>query len=184
VEVPAPPQASFEKNSERERRDAAKTGAATVGISAASQRIAPLDAAFLGRVYRVNAIFGAILTTALGIWSGSVGAALSCAVGVTIGLLLLKTQELFVRRVIRPLTWPAYEGPDKKLPLWLIVPGKYALAAAAILLLRHTELLNYGAFAGGFAAVQMTLLSMALGRLMARRRSIREVYVQPHVARH
>jgi len=177
VAVPAPPLASFE-----EKPQEAVTNRNS--NAAAAQRNAPLDAAFLSRVYRVNWQFGALLTLCAAMLAKSVDWPLSVAAGVLTGLLLLKTQELFVRRVIRPMTWPAYEGPDKKFPLWLMVPGKYALVIAAIWLLRHVGWLNYAGFLVGCTAVQITLLSMALGRLLHRRRSIREVYVQPHVAKH
>jgi hypothetical protein len=94
---------------------------------------------------------------------------------------------MFVRRVVRPKTMGAYEGPDKRIPAWAIVPGKYLVIIAAILLMRRYGLLNFGGFAIGCTAVQVILVTMALGRLKRNRpqlgltQSLNEIYVQPHV---
>ena len=177
IPVPAPPLASLEENE--------GTSAATTRNQGAMpfQKVAPLDAEFLGRVYRFAPRFGTLLAICVAVISRSAALTLSFVAGFATGLLLLKTQEMLVRRVVRPKSWPAYDGPDKKIPVWAIVPGKYALIIAAILLMHRTELLNFVAFAGGCLVMQFVVLSMAWGRLKANRaghRSLNEIYVQPH----
>ena len=178
VAVPAPPQASFEeKRAPRKAFNPAQV--------VASRRISPLDAAFLQRVYRFVPRFGALLTLSVAVMARNVALPLSLAAGILTGLLLLKTQEMFVRRVLRPKSEGAYDGADEKVPAWAIVPGKYALVIATLWLMRRTELLHYAGFAAGCTVTQLIVLSMAWRRLKAnvaggRTRSINEIYVQPH----
>ena len=172
VSVPPPPQSSFEPKSETTTR---------TRPGAPSKKAAPLDGKFFERVYRFAPGFGTLLAVCLAVISRNAALTLSFAVGFATGLLLLKSQEMFVRRVVRPKSWPAYDGPDKKIPVWVMVPGKYLLVIAAMLLLRRAGLLNFVAFAGGCTVMQFVVLSMALGRLNANRaRSLNEIYVQPH----
>ncbi len=173
VSVPAPPQASFEP-----KRAAQKTVAAE---AVASRRTAPLDAAFLQRVYRFVPRFGVVLTLSIAVIARNAALPLSLAAGILTGLLLLKTQEMFVRRVLRP---KSAGGPDKMSAL-VIVPGKYAIVIATLWLMRRTDLLHYAGFAAGCTVTQLIVLSMAWERLRAnaaggRKRSLSEIYVQPH----
>lgn len=173
VQVPSPPQASFEakKSAPRPKRTMRAKGAA------------PLDEAFLQRVYRNSLLFGTLLNISVAIITQSAAATLSCTVGLMSGLLVLKAKELFVRRVVRPHDAPPYQGPGKWLPRWALGIGKFVLIGATIALLRRFDLINYVSFVVGCASVQVLLISMALGRLMANRdagRSMREIYVTPH----
>ena len=181
-QVPAPPTASFEKQ------------AAPASYKRAKRRVL-LNEAFLERVYRANGWFAAVLAVTVGLVGHHFGASLSSALGSLTGLLFLKTQELFVARWLRSKTGkPGGEAKAdawRYLPTWLIVPGKYAVLIAAILLLRRAGLMNYLAFVGGCVAVQLIMLTMAMGRLLNRRSDdgkaatmLREVYVKPYVAPH
>jgi hypothetical protein len=142
-----------------------------------------LDNAFLQRAYRANLIFGAVLCVSIGIITRSLAASMSCAMGLLSGLMVLKAKELFVRRMVRSKDALPYDGPDKWLPRWAIGPGKFLLVVAAILLLRRIGMMDYVSFVIGCATVQLVVISMALGHLMAQRdagRSLREIYVTPH----
>lgn len=170
--VPEPPQASFAaKKPER--------------VALPLRKSAPLDGEFLNRVYRFTPRFGIVLTLCLAILSKSVALPLSFAAGLLTGLLVLKTQEMFVRRVVRPKYLGPYDGTDKKFPAWLIVPGKYAIVIATLWLMRRTELLHYAGFAAGCTVTQLIVLTMAMGRLSAnrtggRKQSLHEIYVAPY----
>lgn len=174
--VPAPPTASFEK-----------TKAELPKVT--KRRAVLLDEAFLGRVYRANCWFAIVLAVSWGLIGQNFGALLSSALGSLTGWVFLKTQELFVARWLKAKTGKAGGDEWKFLPTWLLVPGKYALLIGAILLLRRADLMNFVTFTVGCLAVQLILLTMALGRLMSRRPSdgkaatmLREVYVQPNIA--
>ncbi len=171
-QVPAPPQASFEKAVRK-----------PVNRSQLQKRIVPLDSKFLQRAYRINLAFGAFLSLGLAVILHSVAALLSSAAGVLSALLVLKAKELFVLKVVRPLDAPPYAGSGKWLPRWAIGIGKFFVIGAGIALLRRFELMDYVAFVIGCAAVQITIISMALGRLLGNRdanRSLRDIYVAPY----
>lgn len=182
-QVPSPPVPSF-KNSKRAGR-ANKTAASDFEIAQFAPRHAVLlDGAFLKRVYRANLWFGALLSISLGLIGLPAG--LSCAAGVVTGLLFLKTQELFVARLLRSKTGLKISNSVSWLPTWALVPGKYVLLIAAILLMQRAGLLNYVGFTVGCLAVQLIMLSMAMGRMLSRRtkgqttgRMLREIYVAP-----
>ena len=63
-------------------------------------------------------------------------------------------------------------------------PGKFVLVAAAIVALRHFNLMDYVAFVLGCVTVQVVVIAMALFHLLGQRdagRSLNEIYVQPHL---
>jgi hypothetical protein len=175
-EVPAPPAAAFEKKPE-----------AYPLPKKAKRRAVLLDEAFLKRVYRANCWFAVVLALTAGAVGQNFGTALSSGLGSLTGILFLKTQELFVARWLRSKTGQPGKNEWRFLPTWLIVPGKYAVLIAAILLLRRAGLMNYLTFAGGCLSVQLIMLTMAMGRLGSRRSAdgkaatmLREIYVAPH----
>ena len=186
--MPAPPEASFEAPKP-------KAGTRNVAFDEAfktpAKRRILLDVAFLKRVYGANLWFGVVLALTVGLIGQSFVAALSSLAGLLTGLLFLKTQELFVARLLRAKTGLPISDSWRFFPTWLLVPGKYVLLIAAILLLRKLGLMNYVTFVGGCLAVQLILLLMACERLLSRRaaagtaaekvgKMLREVYVAPH----
>lgn len=177
--VPAPPAASFEKTRPQLPKISPR------------RRVVLLDEAFLGRVYQANCWFAVVLAISWGLIGQNFGALLSSALGSLTGWLFLKTQELFVARWLRAKTGQVGSEEWRFLPTWLLVPGKYALLIASILLLRRAGLMNFVTFTVGCLAVQLILLSMAAGRMMSRRSAdgkaatmLRDVYVKPNMARH
>ena len=174
VSIPAPPSASWETQPKRAVRRAPRD----------LTKIAPLDSAFLQKTYRVNLLVGLMLMLAYGFATRSFGAAISCWAGSLSGLLVFKAKELFVLRMLRPQDTLPYDGPGKWLPRWAIGPGKFVLVAAAIIALRHFNLMDYVAFVLGCVTVQVVVIAMALFHLFGQRdagRSLNEIYVQPYL---
>lgn len=192
--VPSPPAPSFEqtpaakpKTPNAQMMDVTSEG--TFEPLKATRHAVLLDGAFLKRVYRATLWFGAVLSVSLGLLAFPAG--LSCAFGLLTGALFLKSQELFVARLLRSKTGLQTSDPVSWLPTSAIVPGKYVMLIAAILILRRVELLNYFGFTVGCLAVQLIMLSMAMGRLLSGRsgkqsagRMLHDVYVKPHVTPH
>ncbi len=152
---------------------------ATRRTSAASMQLAPLDAAFLGRTYVTTLWFGALMTLCVYGVTQSFVATLSFAGGTALGALLLKSQEIFVRRVIRPKDAPPYQLWDARIPLAVLLPVKYILIGAAFGYLINHGLLHPPAFALGFMTEQVVIFSKVLGRMAAQRiRPVSEVASQ------
>ena len=175
-EVPAPPLASFEQKI-----------VSRPSLKETKRRTVLLDEAFLRRVYRANCWFAVVLAVWAGLMGNHLGAALSSGLGSLTGILFLKTQELFVARWLRSKTGKPTPNSWREVPTWLLVPGKYAVLIATILLLRRVGLMNYLTFVGGCVAVQLIMLTMAMGRMGNRRSTdgkaatmLHEVYVAPH----
>lgn len=148
------------------------------------QSIAPLEAAFIKRTYWTLTWFTAILTfcawsithSALLAWSFGGGAALA---GV-----LLKSQEMLVRRVVRPKDAPRYDGWDAALPLPLCFVLKYGILAAALWWLNRHHHINLIAIATGFMIAQFAVTTKVLARLLLQRApSVRESYIERPLAR-
>ena len=103
-------------------------------------------------------------------------ATLSFAGGAVLGALLLKSQEIFVRRVIRPKDASTAHGLDTRIPIALLLPVKYIIIGVAFALLLDRDLLQPVAFAIGFMTLQIVIVSKVLGRLLAHRiRPVSEV---------
>lgn len=175
-EVPAPPVASFEKKP-----------ASRPSLRETKRHAVLLDEAFLRRVYRANCWFALVLALWAGLVANHLGAALSSGLGSLTGILFLKTQELFVERWLRSKTGKPVPASWRNVPTWVLVPGKYAVLIATILLLRRAGLMNYLTFVGGCLTVQLIMLTMAMGRMVSRRSTdgkaatmLHEVYVAPH----
>lgn len=171
--VPAAPQPSFENIKSAEISASApslQSAQSSVKRShSASTRIAPLDAAFLRRVYITTLWFGSLLTLCAYSITRSLQITLSFAGGIALAALLLKSQEMFVRRVIRPKNAPPYESWDAKIPLFVLLPGKYILIGAAFGFLLSRDLLHPFAFAGGFIAEHVVIVSKVLGRFLSQK---------------
>ncbi|HVF10649.1 MAG TPA: hypothetical protein VNA16_07595 [Abditibacteriaceae bacterium] len=139
--------------------------------------MAPLDVDFLRRTYRTAVWMGALLTLCAYAISGSFIVTISFAAGAALAALLLKSQEIFVRRALRPKGSAAYSGWDRRIPLPLLWFLKYGLIAYAMSYLLRAQVLEPVGFATGFMAMQLIVVAKALGRLLARTvRPIGEVY--------
>jgi predicted lipid-binding transport protein (Tim44 family) len=144
---------------------------------AASNRLAPLDAAFLRRVHRTTLWFGALITLCVLGVTHSMLITTSFGGGALLGGLLLKSQEITVSRALRKpasskKNWAAI------LPMSLAPLVKYLLVGVLLSVLFHRGHLHVAAFATGIMVVQFVVVAKVIGRLMARQmRSVREVYI-------
>lgn len=146
--------------------------------SSAPTRLAPLDAAFLCRIYRSMGWFGIVMSFLAYSAFRSVPIAVSFASGIGLGALLLKSQEIFVRRALRPKNAPAYEGWDKKIPVWLMLPAKYLLVTALLGYAIRNGIVAPIVLSFGFIAAQVVIAAKVIGYILASRvRSVREVYI-------
>jgi len=175
--LPAPPQSSFSGSPSLSTSEASR--AASSKRSSATSQIAPLDAAFLSRVLVTTLWFGALLALLVYGITRSFPATWSFAGGAGLSLVLLKSQEMFVRRVLRAKDAPVYNGWDARLPLAVLLPGKYLLIAAGIYVSLRFQIMVPAAFAAGFTLLQVVVTARVAGRVMSQRvRSVHEVYVQ------
>jgi hypothetical protein len=139
---------------------------------------APLDAAFLSRTHVTTLWLGALLTWCAYVLTQNYLVTLSFATGAVLGALLLKSQEMFVRRLIRPKDAPPYSGWDALIPLWALLPLKYTFIIAGIALLFRYQMIHPVAFAVGVMTVQLVIVAKVIGRILSPRvRSVREVYI-------
>jgi Flp pilus assembly protein TadB len=151
---------------------------------AASKQVAPLDAAFLRRCFGTTLWLGALLALCVASVFRSAAPGLSCAAGVLLGALLLKSQEWFVRRALRPRDATPVDGEPvagrgRKLSPWLLLPFKYALLAGVIAGLFSLPGFRPLFFVLGCGMVQTVVVARAMGRLLAAvRQPLRAVYVQ------
>ena len=137
-----------------------------------------MDAAFLSRTLRTTIWLGALFTLCAYAFTQSYIATWSFGLGTAFGALMLKSTEIFVRRLIRPKDAPPYSGWDALIPVWALLPIKWGLVIGTLALLFHYQMINAVAFAIGFPTVQLVIVAKTIGRLMAQRtRSIHEVYV-------
>jgi hypothetical protein len=171
--IPPVPLASWEREAPRTTDNSERVS------SSASTSLAPLDAAFLSRTFGTIAWFGLVFSGLVYAATASISAALSSVAGAVLGALLLKSQEIIVRRILRPKSAPAYEGWDRRIPLWVLLPVKYVLVTLAMGLGFHFHLLLPAFVGAGFIAVQFVLTAKVAGRILSGRvRSVREVYIE------
>lgn len=130
---------------------------------------APLDAAFLARTYITTLWFGAIWTMLAWGITQSPKATGSFAGGLFLGALLLKSQEIFVRRVLAPRG--KTEGADlfARIPIAVLLPLKYIIVALAFGFLLERGWLHPIALAFGFLTQQVVIISKVIGRFAANR---------------
>lgn len=146
---------------------------------AASRQFAPLDAAFLRRCFGTTLWLGALLSLCVASVFRSGVPGISCMAGVLLGALLLKSQEWFVRRALRPRNAAPALGTGLKLSPWLLLPLKYAGLAGVIAGLFSLPGFRPLFFVLGCGMVQTVVVARAVGRLLtAARQPLREVYVQ------
>ncbi len=128
--------------------------------------IAPLDSDFLGRTYVTTLWLGVVFTLCAWAWTQSWRVAGSFAGGLLVGALLLKSQELFVRRVIAPR---ADGSADliSRVPLAVLLPLKYLAIGLVFGFVINRGWLEPIAFAAGFTAQQVVIFSKVIGRFLA-----------------
>jgi len=143
------------------------TAAQSAGATAV-EHVAPLDLAFLKRTYTTTLWLGGLFALcAYGVFH-SVVALGSFAGGVVLGALLLKAQESLVRRAFKP-RGTTYRGWDSAIPLWIVVPLKYAAVGAAFSVLLSQQLLHGPALVMGLFMVQVVIVARLAGRILAPR---------------
>jgi hypothetical protein len=134
--------------------------------ASASKTISPLDAAFLSRIYRSMAWFGVVLIVLTAFGLNSLPATSSFAAGIVLAALLLRTQELAVRALMRPKE--QLGGFDARLILVLLLPLKFVLMAAALFALNYFGLIQAAYLALGFFAGQLVIVAKVAGWMLAR----------------
>lgn len=158
--VPAAPQSRFSDAnlSGAEREDEKKM---------APRGLPALDATFLNRSYRLTLWLGLIVACGVSVALHSVLIASSLFLGVLTGVLLLKSQEMFVRLAVRPPVNGVANPPNLKhiVPLVFLLPLKIAFIGGGLMLLWRAQYLNLWAFWAGFVLVQVVLLVRLLVHL-------------------
>jgi hypothetical protein len=168
--VPAAPVAGFDITASSNNQ---------VKASPASKQIAPLDAAFLGRTYRTCLWFSAVMTLCVYLIFQAPMFTWSFGGGALLATLLLKSQEMFVRRLVRPKDAPPYEGWDAEFPLWILVPLKYVIIIAALAWLFRMHLIHPVGAVLGVGIIQFAIVSKVIGRMVSQKmRPLNEVYVR------
>ena len=172
--VPPVPTSRFELTA------ASRETAAARGDSTARAALpAPLDPAFLRRTYITCLWFSVAMSLCIQLFFEKPKFTWSFAAGALLGMLLLKGQELFVRRLLRPKDAPPYEGWDAGLPVYVVVALKYALVVAALAFIFRHQLINPVGMILGVSVVQFAIVGKITGRMLTgRMRSIGEVYVR------
>jgi len=140
--------------------------------AAAKQRIklAPkMDVEFLGRTYVTMLWLGAVWTACAWAVTQSGRATASFAGGLLLGALLLKSQEIFVRKVVAPRANGVAGKRDliARVPIALLLPVKYLAVGLALGVLIERDWLHPIAFAVGFLSVQIVIVSKVVGRFAA-----------------
>jgi integral membrane sensor domain MASE1 len=136
---------------------------------------APLDFAFIGRTYLTTLWFGTIATMLAWGVTQSPKATGSFAGGIILGTLLLKSQEVFVRRVLAPRAGVIEDGEALKkeliarVPIALLLPFKYLFIGLLMWIVVDLDWLHPIAFVVGFLTEQVVILSKVLGRYFAGR---------------
>jgi hypothetical protein len=179
IKIPAAPLPSYAEGTAALKTREADQPQHTQRTEPASKTSAPLDAAFLRRSYWSLSYVGTLLTIAVALWSRSLVLSLSVAEGVLMGALLIKSQELMVRQVLKPLQSLPSSGMKSIMPLAVLLPLKYLVLGAILVVLWKVQNINLIAFGLGFMIVQFVLLARLIGRVLhSRRKSLNEVYVQ------
>ncbi len=155
--VPAAPDVEFSA------RASEKSGEARTSAPKAQS---PLDAAFLARIYRSMAWFGAVLVVlaALGTKNGAIVASL--ASGLVLAALLLRAHEIGVRALMRPKE--QLGGFDARLILALLLPLKFVLIVAVLAVLNGFGLILPAILALGFFAGQLVIVAKVVGWMLTR----------------
>lgn len=128
---------------------------------------APLDAEFLGRTYITTLWMGTVFSIcAWGITRSTIATG-SFLWGALLGALLLKSQEIFVRRVIAPRSGIVVGSWDARIPIAVLLPLKYILIGLTFSFLISRGWLHPIAFTIGFLMEQVVIVSKVIGRSTA-----------------
>lgn len=179
VSLPSPPQPSFAEgltfNSSLSSPSASMRRTKS---PLASKTVAPLDAAFLGRVARTTIWFGAFLTVCVALVSRQFAMTISFAAGALLSLALLKSQQMFVARLARSKKVATQQSWIARLPLVFLLPAKYVLIAVGIYLGLKFQVLVPAAFATGFTVLQIVVFSKVVSlAILNNQKPLHEVYV-------
>ncbi len=176
VSLPAPPTASWDEKSGQEK---------TLLTASTAPNAQPLDAAFLGRLYKTVAwcvVFGAVLVYLSFSSHGATIAAkwtVSFVCGALIGGLLLKSQEVVVTSALHLMQQANSIGKSASKLVWLLVPLKYLLVTIVLAVTIKSGWLNVFGVALGFFTVQLIITAKIIGLVLSKRvRSVREVYIE------
>ncbi len=179
VSLPSPPQPSFAEGSVVfQPGSSQKNFGSARSLPSASKTVAPLDAAFLGRVARTTIWFGAFLTVCVALVSRQFAMTISFAAGALLSLALLKSQQMFVARLARSKEVATQQSWIARLPLVFLLPAKYVLIAVGIYFGLKFQALVPAAFATGFTVLQIVVFSKVVSLVMLNnQKPLHEVYV-------
>jgi len=152
--VPAPPQPR-------------KRASVPVEAKPKTRLAAPLDAEFLGRTYITTLWMGTVFSICAWGITRSYIATGSFLWGALLGALLLKSQEIFVRRVIAPRSGIVAGSWDARIPIAVLLPLKYILIGLTFSFLISRNWLHPIAFTIGFLMEQVVIVSKVIGRSTA-----------------
>ena len=126
----------------------------------------PFDSGFVGRITVSMLAVGALLM--LGVLSATKSPLLASSVfaGILLGAGLLKSQELFVRKLLGPRARNE-KSFASRLPLAIILPLKYIFIGAVLGILIDLGWLQPVALACGFIAGQIVIVAKVVGRFLA-----------------
>lgn len=173
--VPPAPQPSFAL------KDAALRQSDSRARNFPASKLAPLDAAFLRRVKWSTLWLGGVFSFCVLCLSHSTLTTSSFALGAMFGVLLLVSQEWFVRRAVGLKLAPETTTKAAKMVLVFLLPAKWIAVTLALGWMLHAHLLNPFSFVAGCTVVQIVIVAKVVGRLMQfRMRPLRAVYVDVH----
>lgn len=130
-------------------------------------KMSALDAAFLARIYRSMAWFGAVLIVLVALGTQSTPVTASFASGILLAAFLLRAQEIGVRALLRPSE--QLGGFDARLILIFALPLKFVLMAGALYALHYFGLILPALLALGFFAGQLVIVAKVIGWAMTRK---------------
>ena len=133
----------------------------------APNALSPLDAAFLGRIYKSMLWFGAIVCLVMAFALKTAPAIGSFIGGYILAVVLLRVHEVSIRGILRPKN--ELGGLDARLLVVLLLPLKFVLIAAVLMGWNLTGTLQPAPLAGGFFAAQLVIVAKVVGWLLAKK---------------
>ncbi len=133
-----------------------------------AQAASPLDAAFVGRVYRSMLWFGIVCTVLAAFAFQDVAGVGSFVGGLVLSAVLLRSQEVSVRALLQPRE--KLMGLDARLAMVLLLPVKFIGVVLILVVFNALGLLKPGPLALGFTAGMLVLVAKFVGWMMVRAR--------------
>ena len=131
--------------------------------------VSPLDAAFVGRIYRSMLWFGAICTLLAAFALRGDGAGIgSFVAGVALSAVLLRSQEVSVRSLLQPRE--KMMGMDARLAMVLLLPLKLVGVVLFLVVFNALGLLRPALLALGFTAGILVVVAKFAGWMLMRMR--------------